>query len=214
MKILYTKRKDGIKPWRASAGTRRTSAIQTIAVVGCQKRIGTTTQALQISMYLQMLGFAAAYVEMNANGYIALLAKLYAEAKQDTRGGKTSYQGIDLYSKEQIEKLNRSEYAFLVKDYGTWAGEEFEELSFLEQNIKICICGSKPNEIYQAQEVIEKNYDRDIRYIFSFTPKAERKNLLQMMEEKRENMGFADYVPDPFLYTAHTNQMYRNILGV
>lgn len=214
MKIIYSKRNNRIKPRVARDGTRSTQAFHTIGVVGCQNRIGTTTQALQISMYLKMLGFPTAYVEMNSSGYIALLAKLYTEAKQDHKAGKTIYQGIDLYSKEQIEKLNRSEYAFLVKDYGTWEGEGFEELSFLEQKIKICICGSKPNEIYLAQEVIEKNYDRDIRYIFSYTPKAERKNLLQLMDEKGEKTGFADHVPDPFSYTTHTNQMYRRILGI
>lgn len=214
MKIIFRKRRNRKKPRGGLGSIRRVAAFQTIAVVGSQKRIGTTTQALQVAMYLQMLGYSSAYVEMNTNGYIELLTKLYVEVKQDRKVGKITYQGLDLYSKEQIEGLNRSEYTFLVKDYGTWGEEGFEELSFLEQDIRICICGSKPNEIYLAQEVIEKNYNRDIRYIFSYTPKTEQKNILQLMDEKREKTGFADYVPDPFSYTAHTNQMYRNVLGV
>lgn len=195
-------------------GINKQLAVRTIAVAGSQERIGVTTQALQIVGYLNLMGIRAAYVEINSSGYIDNLLELYSDVKKDKKNGKVSYQGIELYTKEQIEHLRDSDYIFLVKDYGSCRSNDFEGLSFMEQEIKVYVCGAKPNEIYFTQEVIEKNYYRDIKFIFSYTPKSDREDILNLMEEKASVTGFADYVADPFLYIANANQTYKGLLGV
>ncbi len=44
--------------------------MKTVGIVGCQPRIGTTTQALQLTLCLMHMGYNAAYVEMGERDYI------------------------------------------------------------------------------------------------------------------------------------------------
>ena len=51
--------------------------MKTVGIVGCQPRIGTTTQALQLTLCLMHMGYNAAYVEMGEKDYIEKLDALY-----------------------------------------------------------------------------------------------------------------------------------------
>ena len=47
--------------------------MKTVGIVGCQPRIGTTTQALQLTLCLMHMGYNVAYVEMGERDYIEKL---------------------------------------------------------------------------------------------------------------------------------------------
>lgn len=51
--------------------------MKTVGIVGCQPRIGTTTQALQLTLCLMHMGYNVAYVEMGERDYIEKLDALY-----------------------------------------------------------------------------------------------------------------------------------------
>ena len=59
------------------------SAIRSVALVGACERIGTTTQAIQIVKYLQLMGYKTCYIEMNNTEYIKLLREYYDGVKVD-----------------------------------------------------------------------------------------------------------------------------------
>ena len=164
--------------------------MKTVGIVGCQPRIGTTTQALQLTLCLMHMGYNAAYVEMGERDYIEKLDALY--------------QGIT------IDK-NRGRYDYVIKDYGYIGNPGFEKISFLEQQIKIVVGGAKANEVDYVEQVIEDECYEDVNYIFSFIGLSEQRDVKEMMKSKKERTYFAVYTPDPFTYVE--NDIYEYILG-
>ena len=54
-----------------------------IHIGGTMPRIGTTTVGIQLVLFLQSMGYDAAYVEMNKQDYIWGCENLYMDCKQD-----------------------------------------------------------------------------------------------------------------------------------
>lgn len=183
-----------------------------IAVAGCQPRIGTTTQAFQFVKYLKLMGYTVCYIEMNSEGYIEGMRELYKDMKVNKKRRCLSYEDIDLFSQEHIAEVKKMDYDFLVKDYGSAASGSFEKLSFLDQNYRIFCGGVKPNEIGAAARILADPVYTANGYIFSFVPNSDRNGIKEMMEEKGECTFFADYVPDAFQYSATANYIYRTLL--
>lgn len=197
--------------WK-SENRKPCNARGSIAVAGGQRRIGVTTQALQITGYLKMMGYSAAYVEMNNHGYVREVARWYAGAREEEH--RVLYQDLDLYTKESLQHLRAGEYRFLVKDYGSCQEENFETVSFMEQAFLVYVCGMKPDELQASQMLLEKTYCQEAGYIFSFTAESERREILNMMEEKASKTVFSEYTPDPFLYKSSSSRVYRALLGI
>lgn len=190
----------------------RKKMIKTIGIAGSLCRMGTTTQAIQIVKYLKLMGYQAGYIEMNRNEYIKVLTNLYCEAKKINN--HVSYEDIELYEQEKLSAAYGQDYDYLVKDYGSITSETFESVSFMEQNIKIIVCGAKPNEILSVERVLENPLFHDAGCIFSFVPKEDRAAIRGMMEERGQNTFFADYVPDPYVYLSNANTMCKALLGL
>ena len=70
--------------------------MKTVGIVGCQPRIGTTTQALQLTLCLMHMGYNVAYVEMGERDYIEKLDALY--------------QGITIDKKYSLQGTTQSRY--------------------------------------------------------------------------------------------------------
>lgn len=187
---------------------------RTIAVAGCQQRIGTTTQALQIVKYLKLMGYQACYIEMNQQGYIEGIKELYNGVKENRKKKCCIYEEIDMFKRENIAELGWLDYDFLIKDYGAVTAQGFEKLSFMEQRYRIFCGGVKPNEIFAVNRVLEEPAYAATGYIFSFVPNADREAVREMMEEKKDCTFFADYVPDAYQYAATANYIYRTLLNL
>lgn len=184
--------------------------ISTVAVCGVQPRIGTTTQALQIVGYLQMMGYSAAYIELSRHGYIENMRKLYRDIS--ISGSCVSYGQLDMY-RSVVDVRSEEDYDFLIKDYGAMDEADFNKVSFLEQDIQIICGGVKPNEIFKVNDILKLSEYYPVRFIFSFVPHDQKDGIIQLMTNRADKTFFANYNADPFVYDSTMNKSYRQILG-
>ncbi|MBS6953511.1 MAG: hypothetical protein KH230_09780 [Enterocloster asparagiformis] len=180
---------------------------RTIGVAGALTRIGTTTQAIQIVKYLDLVGYPAAYIELCNHAFINSCVETYADIKK-TRG-RFSLCDVNMYhSVREVEE----EYAFLVKDYGNFNDRDFNRISFLEQDIKVIVCGAKSDELPHTEEILRTQEFPEASYIFTFVPDDVRKSIIESMNGYATY--FVEYTPDPFCYPATQNKLYKSALGL
>lgn len=183
--------------------------MKTVAVAGCQERIGTTTQALQLLLCLQKLEYSAAYIEMGGRGYVEGMTGVYEGIEKYP--GHITYRDVDMYRGEHIIDATRNAYDYLIKDYGSITDKDFQKISFLEQDVKVVVGGVKPNEIGFVEAVLEEKCYEDVRYVFSFVAASDQQDIKALMGNAAERTYFAAYTPDPFAYKEH--EIYEYLLG-
>lgn len=183
--------------------------IKTVGVAGSLCRMGTTTQAIQLVKYLKLMGYAAAYIEMNSNYYINDLISYYEVKKTEDC---VIFEGVELYKREKLLAANRKDYDYLIKDYGYVGSEDFEIVSYTEQDIRIITCGSKPSELSAVETVLRNSVFEDMKFVFSFVPKDDRTAIKEMMEDYAQQTFFVEYVPDPFQYLSVANGVCKAVL--
>lgn len=181
--------------------------MKTIGIVGSQSRIGTTTQALQILLCLHDLEYNAAYIQMGNKGYIEILSELYEDI-QGMKDGKIYCNNIPMYAGSQIIEANRQGYDFIIKDYGNVFDSDFQKISFLEQDIKIVVVGSKANEIELTEKIMKDSCYTDVYYIFNFVAKEEQQDIKEMMGDRKQYTYFSVYTPNPFVYIENDSYLY------
>ncbi len=185
----------------------------TIAVVGSLHRIGTTTQALQIAKHLVLEGYSACYIQLHNSDYIQRIAEFYTESVHDKEIGMVVYQNIEMYYKqEKISDILAKNYDYYIYDFGCISDKDFTLVQFLEKDIKIAVCGSKANELPFIQSVLELMDSTNAEYIFSFTAESDRKDITELMEDKRKHTFFSGYIPDPFSYNPESKPIYKAII--
>ena len=162
----------------------RENRVTMIGVAGAIARMGTTTQAIQFVKYLHFSGYRAAYNE-----------------------------GVDMYYRPDRLQDVLKQYDYYVYDYGVFSEHGFNKISFLEKEIQIFVVGSKPGEFDRTYQVVKNNFYNHNFYIFNFTAETEKKDLLELMEEKAGDTFFAGEVRDPFSYNGEDG-IYEKILPV
>lgn len=183
-----------------------------IAFAGICAHIGTSTQALQLLLYLQNTGRSACYVEFNNSGFLSALQSLYADLHRRERDGRLYYRNIAFYRAEDYYRLGSLPYDYVIRDYGVYAGEGFARYSFLEQDCQCLVCGSKANEIFALEKVL-RDKGKDFFYIFSFVPYDERDVLRNLLGEAGKRVFFAPLWTDMFSYD-ESNMNYKLMLGL
>ena len=177
-----------------------------IAIAGAGQRIGTTTQALQISMYLRSQNKSVALVEMHDHPCLKSYADVYSDAfickTHCVINGNTIY-----FSPESLPTIQK-EYEYLILDFGSFNQCSISE--FLKADVKIISCGIKPWETEQINNTFRDN-DGSFQYLFSFVPPADEKDIVKQMEEFSQNTFFAPYSPDMFQYNG-CDEMYHKLL--
>lgn len=109
---------------------------KTIGIAGSIKRMGTTTQALQIVKYLLFKGYKAAYYEMNNHKFVLSVAEAYSDVSKDDVDGLVKYQSVDMYYKaEKLKEVQNKDYDYIVYDFGVYSEHDFNKVSFLEKDI-------------------------------------------------------------------------------
>lgn len=183
----------------------------TIAIAGCVGHIGTTTQAIQIVRVLSKIGYKVSYLEMNRTDYLNNLVNLYSNAVDEK--DKVIYSGLTMYKRNYAKALSKGNFDYVIKDYGNTDTETFEEISFAEQDIKIIICGSKPNEIFKTQALLmDPSYD-DAFFIFSFVPESERISIKSLMAERADHTFFTEIITDPFIWSPDSAKLFQKIIN-
>lgn len=184
---------------------------KTIGIAGAVARMGTTTQAIQFVKYLHFTGYQAAYIQMNSHGWVEQLKEAYSETEHDPEKGLVTYQGVDMYYRlERLQDVLKK-YDYYVYDYGVFSEHGFNKISFLEKEIQIFVVGSKPGEFDKTYQVVKNNFYNHNFYIFNFTAETEKKDLLELMEEKAADTFFAGEIRDPFSYDGEDG-IYKKIL--
>lgn len=206
------------------------ATFKTISIAGTCHRIGTTTQAIQITKYLTVQGYRAAYVEINDNQYknyslsrrnretlsYVEKASMFMDCdKLDQDIGLASYSGIDMfYRKDMLPEVLEMGYDFYVYDYGVFNDMNFNKTAFLKDDLNIFVCGASPAELdistYIAQNV---SYEKS-KLIYSFVSKEDQASLLLLMKDLNRDgsdIFFAEYTPSPF--TVSDFDMYKTLLS-
>lgn len=196
-------------PPQAAPGNTPPRSVRSIAVVGANSRMGTTTQAIQMVKYLQFRGKTACCVQMNPSSFLTDLKNTYEITGEDASLGKITFQNVDLFTQEKISRILQLGYAFYVYDYGVW--EEVSRTSFLEKDRKFLVCGISPQELPFTNRAISACYDAGVEYLFNLVPPGDRESILAMMEEQADRAYFPAYTPDPFVYSSQQNECYDAI---
>lgn len=180
-----------------------------IGIAGSMSRIGTTTQAIQLAQVLKE-NYKICYVERNEKKYLNDLLNLYTTAKN--KKDKIEYSGIEMYKNLPNLDNSLSKYDFVISDFGNINTRTFDEENFKEQDIKIIISGSKPNEIFKTQVLLERSMYKDANFVFAFVPEEERISIASLMRERRDKTYFSDIVLDPYKLENSSKQLYTRIL--
>lgn len=170
----------------------------TVAVAGASPRIGTTTQALQLLLYLRAKDYSCAYLDMCGSGKMEQLLDIY-ESCDRINGHEFTIQGQHIITNGKLLMQARSEYDYVICDYGPYQ-DILEPVSFWEKDVKILVAGTKPWESAQLPAVFEDD-DGSLRYIFSFVPSADETSVREQMAESADKTYFAPYAPDYFSYS-------------
>lgn len=192
----------------------KTPQFKTISLCGACRRIGTTTQAVQIIKYLQFNGYRAAYIEMNNTGLVIELANIYKDIIYEKKGvDKLTYKNVDFFFKqEQLSDILKMDYDYFVFDYGSADDPYFNAISFIEKDIPIIVCGTAPNEWSATNAVIDKTLLNDAYYIFSFCDISEHAEIREQMAQKASKTIFPGYAPDFIQFRADRNNVYKQII--
>lgn len=189
---------------------------QSIGITGCCGRIGTTTQALQICKYLQLLQHKVCFVELNGND-VNIWSQLLADTeitKEDESLGRLRYANLDMYSSaERIAEIRAMDYDYIVYDFGSAQSDTFNSIQFLEKDIRIVVGGISPSEMIAMQEIYKGIMADSVYYIFSFISDADKQSVLDMQLGLADKTVFAPWAPDPFVYTNKSTPVYDKIIG-
>ena len=96
--------------------------------------------------------------QWNENGYIKALNELYEDG--------ISFDDEIAYRKDKIAEVPRLGYEYYIYDFGIFGSLGFSLVSYLEKNLKIRVCGIKPNEAPYITDILASLYDKDIEYFF------------------------------------------------
>lgn len=189
-----------------------------ISVAGSCSRIGTTTQALQICKYISLQGYKVCYIEMNSSMYFQKVLNLYSEGEYRyiAEQGLIKFNNLDIFhKKEYLPEILRMPYDYYIYDFGCFLDVDFNKISYLEKDINIVVGGAKANEIESMLNAIQTTIEGDNSYyIFSFTDQEEREDILSLMEHKKNSTSFAEYTPNPFVFSSDSEATYKDILDI
>lgn len=183
----------------------------TVGVIGIINRIGTTTQALQITALLKMLSGRSCYVQMNQSLFLDDVIDYLYGVEIDSNTECIHYADLDLYkNRNQVFSGN---YEHEVYDFG--AIDETVPSEFFSKGTRIAVCGGTPEEVAQLTRFAPQLYDdTNIKYIFSFVPERDKNFILEMMGSKANNCYFAPYTPDYFELQESDKAFYYNLLNI
>ena len=94
--LLPGTEKEELQEWQAGGSKERIR----IGVAGACHRMGTTDLSLQLVKYLQLKGYKACYVEVNATGFVEQHERTF-NTVHDTYLGKVTFENVEMYYKRK-----------------------------------------------------------------------------------------------------------------
>ena len=179
----------------------------TIAVAGAGHRMGATTQALQLLMFLRTKNYTAALVEMHGQERLRQFKDVYVNSEIDNSGHLNINGNLLITDAAELAQAKK-EYDVLVLDYGAYS--ECDMMSYLKNNLKLVCAGVKPWETQYLNEAF-CHEDESMCFLFSFVPPADEPIVREQMESSSDKTFFAVYAPDMFQYCGN-DAVYEKIL--
>lgn len=184
--------------------------VKKIGVMGTQRRIGTTTYALQLVKYFQKNGYKACYIEANETKYLMDLMRAYNIADFDEKYGRIQYDNIDHY--ELSDMLNEivDLYDYAVFDFGCMDEAYYRDL-YLEMNKKICVAGTGVSETSLTLKILDNPFYRNVDYILNYSNinEAAIKNIFSNQNNYYINNS---YIPNG--YKLEDESLYQKLIPV
>jgi hypothetical protein len=146
----------------------------TIAIAGCDRRVGVTTLAFNLVCWINAHGGTACYLEANSSHHLAQIIHLFQAEKN-----QNAYvmESCDFYMTREINK----EYNFIVVDCGLLGERQLQE-DFANAQIQL-LCGSAmPYELPGFIKAMERCRNFPVQFVSLFVPnnlKPYLKNLIQ-----------------------------------
>lgn len=198
---------------RTSQQPPRPTKITTVGIIGIMPRIGTTTQAVMLTRYLNEAGIRACYVEENDTQFCDCLMTLYDDVSYDSDRDCLVKENLTLY-KEETRSFVATDVAYRIVDYGYITKNGFPE-NYLKKDIKIIVCGTAPLEIANLISNVEMMYDVDLNYIFSLSDEQHYQEVLEVMGTKKDKCYLSPNIPDSFdFFTQPCRYIYNSILNL
>lgn len=192
----------------------------TIGVAGAGRRIGTTTQAMQLALYLQSHGEEVAVMQMNSiydevmrynSNLDQYITQFPAEAVELIDSEHFRINDIDIYRSGKSIAAAKRDFRYLVCDYGDYSALH-DTSAFLEKDVKVIVGGVKPWEV-ELMNAAANADDGSFYYIFSFVLPLDRKVVRERMAESGDKTFFATDAPDFFSYCGN-DEIYSNIVTI
>ena len=144
-----------------------------VAVAGSDRRVGTTTTALNLVCWINAHGGTACYVEANTNNHLAHIIHLFEPEKT---GNAYRLEDNDLYMTEQ---LNRN-YNVIVMDCGVLSERIQDSFSFADIRI---LCGSAmPYDLARFYRAIERCKVLSVQSLGFFVPHDLQNYMLETID--------------------------------
>lgn len=208
----------------------KANSFKTIGIAGSQRRIGTTTQAIQMAKYIQSIGYRVALVELNDNRYenrqltrkekqqLSFFEKtrlMFEPEIDEPERGYIRYQGVDAYYKQELlTDILDAGYDFYVYDYGVYKSGGFNKTAFLRDDMQFFAVGANTAEIDFAYEIATDISYQKASLIFSFTLEADRDEIKDLFTDidAGDRCYFTEYTPNPYLLTDF--ELYEKLLNM
>lgn len=166
-----------------------------IAITGLHPRAGATTFGVSMARFIKKYKEKVSYVEGTQNKQIRSFIK------EDINNGNANYyehEGIYYYP--AVAELVAENYDFNIIDVGLF--EQTNVPAFLTADIPVICSASKPNEIHQLQQWMEKikdhNPTKTVYVIFTFANEEDKTTIRKLFVGQNVQVYFSNYQPDIF----------------
>ncbi|WP_233500832.1 hypothetical protein [Paenibacillus antibioticophila] len=147
----------------------------TIAIAGCDRRVGVTTTAFNLTCWINAHGGTACYLEANTGKHLAHIIQLF---KPDKRGNAYVMDHIDLYFTPELNQT----YNFIVIDCGTLSERTLKD-SFVNADVRI-LCGSAmPYELPVFYKAMDRCKELSTQALGLFVPEDLKPYLVQSISK-------------------------------
>ncbi|WP_025845256.1 hypothetical protein [Paenibacillus ehimensis] len=134
----------------------------TIAIAGCDRRVGVTTTAINLVCWINAHGGTACYLEANTSNHLAYIIHMFQLEKIENA---YVMEGIDFYLTKELHR----DYNFIVVDCGVLRDQKLQE-AFVNADVRV-LCGSAmPYELPVFYKAIERCKELSVLPIGLFVP--------------------------------------------
>lgn len=192
------------------------AGVMKIAVVGSMPRIGTTTVSMQlVKFFNDQREFSAAYLQKNNSSFIRDMKKYYRIEDENENDSKISFANIEIfYNPSKFQNIIGRGYQYIVYDYGSISVlSNSEKNSIFENDIILLVGGCEPDEVAEMTAALEDFDQKNVFYIFSFVPEADKEDIYRLMEDEKSKTYFMPYCPDRYVFDPSLKATFNEIMS-